>query len=349
MSDPSDLESVAEEAGLRYVSDSAPGLRRVRRGRGFSYVDPDGQAVTSPRVRDRVAALAIPPAWTDVWICRDPNGHLQATGRDARGRKQYRYHPRWRAVRDADKYDRLLDFGAHLEGLRRGIDEDSRRPVLDRDKVLALVLRLLDETLIRVGNQEYADDNDSFGLTTLRHEHVEVGSRRVRFEFVGKGGIEHEIRVDDPRLARAVRRCHELGGKSLFAYETEAGPVTVTSADVNERLRELVPGTEATAKDFRTWGATVRTLEHLAGVAPAEDERGREAQVLDAIDEAAAALGNTRAVCRSCYVHPAVPAAHLDGTLPEHWRGSRATAWYRRGERAALSLLASSPATMPDC
>lgn len=343
-----DTAEAAEQAGLHYVTDASPGIRRVRRGKGFSYQSRNGHAVDE-RTRERIRALAIPPAWTDVWICADPRGHLQATGRDARGRKQYRYHDRWRSVRDADKYDRLLDFGRHLEAVRRQVDEDSRRPVLDRDKVLGLVLRLLDETLIRVGNQEYADDNDSFGLTTLRHEHVEVGARRVSFEFVGKGGIEHEIRVDDPRLARAVRRCHELGGKSLFAYETEAGPVTVTSSDVNERLRELVPGADVSAKDFRTWGATVRTLEHLAGEEAADDERGREAQVLEAIDEAALLLGNTRTVCRSCYVHPAVPAAHLDGSLPEHWRSSRATSWYRRGERATLSLLEASPATLPAC
>jgi DNA topoisomerase-1 len=338
----SDAEAAAHEAGLHYVSDAAPGLRRVRRGKGFSYVDADGATVHDEAVRARIGALVIPPAWTDVWICKDPRGHLQATGRDARGRKVYRYHPRWRVVRDADKYDRLAEFGDSLETIRRRVDEDSRRPTLDRVKVTALVVRLLDETLIRVGNPEYAADNDSFGLTTLRHEHVQVGTKRVAFAFVGKAGVEHEVTVDDPRLARAIRRCHELGGKSLFAYESDDGPATITSDDVNDLLREIVPGGEVTAKDFRTWGATVGTLETLATEAPAPDEAGREGQVLDAIDAAAELLGNTRTVCRSCYVHPAVPAAHLDGTLAEHWRGARSTAWYRRAERAALSLLTAS-------
>jgi len=343
MPEPSDLEAAAEDAGLRYVSDAAPGLRRVRRGRGFGYVDAAGQPVTSTRVRERIAGLAIPPAWTDVWICRDPNGHLQATGRDARGRKQYRYHPRWRAIRDADKYDRLLAFGRHLETIRRQVDEDTRRPGLDRDKVLGLVLRLLDETLIRVGNPEYAEDNESYGLTTLRHEHVLVGRRSVTFDFVGKGGVEHEVAVSDARVARAVRHCHELGGKTLFAYETATGPVAVSSGDVNDRLRELADGAEISAKDFRTWGATVSVLEALATAEPAAAEREREAQVLAAVDEAAERLGNTRAVCRSCYVHPAVPAAHLGGILEEHWRSARRTTWYRRAERATLALLEATP------
>jgi len=254
----------------------------------------------------------------------------------------YLYHPRWRIVRDADKYDRLAEFGESLETIRRRVDEDSRRATLDRIKVTALVVRLLDETLIRVGNPEYAADNDSFGLTTLRQEHVQVGSRQVAFAFVGKAGVEHEVTVDDPRLARAVRRCHELGGKSLFAYESDDGPVTITSDDVNDLLREVVPSGEATAKDFRTWGATVCTLEVLATDEPAPDASGREDQVLEAIDAAAELLGNTRTVCRSCYVHPAVPAAHLDGTLAEHWQRARKTAWYRRAERATLSLLAAS-------
>lgn len=337
----SDAELAAREAGLRYVSDAAPGIRRVKRGRGFGYVTAEGDVIKDEAKRRRFQELVIPPAWTEVWICPDPRGHLQATGRDARGRKVYRYHPRWRSVRDADKYERLLDFGESLGAIRRRIDEDTRRPGLPREKVLALVVRLLDETLIRVGNLEYAEDNDSFGLTTLRAEHVQVGARRVTFDFVGKSGVEHEVAVDDPRLARAVRRCHELGGKTLFAYEGEDGPATVTSADVNDLLRDLVPGGDVTAKDFRTWGATVHTLETLAGEAPAGDERGREAQVLEAIDEAAVLLGNTRAVCRSCYVHPAVPQAHLDGTLAEHWRGARTTEWYRRAERATLSLLAA--------
>lgn len=328
----------AEDAGLHYVSDAAPGFRRRRAGRGFTYLRPDGTTLKDAAVRERIKALAIPPAWTDVWICADARGHLQATGRDQRGRKQYRYHPRWRATRDANKFDRLADFGAQLPELRRRIDEDLRLPGLPRDRVLALVVRLLDDTLVRVGNPEYAADNDTYGLTTLRRRHVALRSRRVTFEFTGKSGIEHEVQVQDPQLTRVVRRCHELGGKELFSYEAEDGALlSVSSNDVNAYLRETI-GDDTSAKDFRTWGGTVIALEFLAACATREDS-DRDADILAAIDAAAESLGNTRAVCRASYIHPAVPASYDTGVLLEHWNRARGTQRLRRGERATLAVL----------
>jgi DNA topoisomerase I len=335
-----DPAAAAEEAGLRYVSDATPGIRRVRSGSGFRYVGPDGETVRSPAVRDRIRALAIPPAWTDVWICPRQNGHLQATGRDARGRKQYRYHDRWRQVRDADKFDRLGQFGKALGPLRTTVDAELQRPgPLDRDKVLALVVRLLDETLVRVGNAEYAATNESYGLTTLGPEHVEIHGAEVTFAFVGKGGLEHEVSVNDRRLARLVKRCHELGGQELFAWTDADGRVVdVGSADVNAWLREHT-GETVSAKDFRTWGATVVATETLAALGPPTSTKEADAQVLEAIDAAAERLGNTRAVCRASYVHPVVPDSHVEGSLHERWARARRTTSHRRSERTVLDLL----------
>jgi DNA topoisomerase-1 len=335
-------QEVAEQAGLRYVSDRRPGIRRRRAGRGFSYRLPDGSTVRDPAERARIAALAVPPAWTDVWICRDPRGHVQATGRDVRGRKQYRYHPRWREVRDADKFDHLLAFGTRLGDLRAQVDEDLQGTGLPRERVLALVVRLLDDTLIRVGNAEYAADNDTYGLTTLRRRHVEVTDRRVVFEFVGKGGIDHRVKVAEPRLARLVRRCSELGGQELFTFVDEAGePTEVTSSDVNDYVRAVI-GQDTSAKDFRTWGGTVIATEALTGGRRPSTGPAVEAEILRAIDAAAEALRNTRTVCRQCYVHPAVPDAYRDGTLEQRWRSARATARHRRAERAVLAVLDAS-------
>jgi len=336
-----DPAAVAADAGLRYVSDTRPGIRRVRSGRGFRYVDPHGETVRSPAVRDRIRALAIPPAWTDVWICPTADGHIQATGRDARGRKQYRYHDRWRQVRDADKFERLGHFGLALGPLRATVDAHLQRPgALDRDKVLALVVRLLDETLVRVGNAEYAATNESYGLTTLGPEHVEIHGSEVTFAFVGKGGLEHEVSVSDRRLARLVRRCHELGGQELFAWTDPAGHVVdVGSSDVNAWLREQT-GELVSAKDFRTWGATVVATETLAELGPPASAKEAEAHVLAAIDNAAARLGNTRAVARASYVHPVVPDSHREGSLHERWARARRTAAHRRSERTVLDLLA---------
>jgi DNA topoisomerase-1 len=256
---PVDPEATAEEAGLRYVSDAMPGIRRRRAGRGFTYAGTDGRRLTDRRVLARIRALAIPPAWTDVWICPIARGHLQATGRDARGRKQYRYHARWREVRDEAKYGRMVAFGQALPRIRRRVEADLALPGLPRERVLAAVVRLLEKTAVRVGNEEYARENRSFGLTTLRNRHAEVGTSRIRFRFRGKGGKETEVELNDRRLARIVARCQELPGQALFTYLDEDGePRTVDSADVNEYLREI-SGEEFTAKDFRTWAGTVLT------------------------------------------------------------------------------------------
>jgi DNA topoisomerase I len=306
-------ERSARAAGLRYVTDQQPGITRRRRGRGFQYVAPDGSTITDADERRRIDALAIPPAWTDVWICPSPWGHVQATGRDARGRKQYRYHPKWREVRDETKYHRMAAFARALPRIRRRVDRDMRRHALGRDRVVATVVRLLDETTIRVGNDEYARENRSFGLTTLRDRHVEVKGDRIRFRFRGKAGRVHEVEVEDARVARVVRRCEDLPGQDLFQYVGDDGePVDVTSDDVNDYIREAA-GAEFTAKDFRTWTGTVLaawTLDELAG-----GETPPKKQLVAAIESVARELGNTPAVCRACYVHPDVISAHLDGTL----------------------------------
>lgn len=322
------------DAGLRYVGDVEPGIRRRRCGRGFTYTRPDGTPADQGE-RDRIAALAVPPAWTDVWICPDARGHLQATGRDARGRKQYRYHPRWREVRDGAKFDRLAEFGDALPELRRTVEADLATAGLSHRKVAALVVALLDRTLIRVGNEEYRRQNGSFGLTTLRHDHVEVVGSTIDFAFVGKGGREHSTSVRDRRLARAVRACHELGGRELFTYRGEDGtPVRVDSADCNEYLA-AVTGAGTTVKYFRTWGASVTALEALVD---AEDPIG-DGDVLRAVDLAAERLGNTRAVCRRAYVHPLLTDDLDAPQVRDAWRGARSTPSMSRAERALLRLL----------
>jgi len=334
-----DALDAADAAGLRYVSDESPGIRRVRRGRGFSYVDASGNTVADPAVRSRIEGIVIPPAWTDVWICPSADGHVQATGRDARGRKQYRYHPRWREVRDATKYDRLGGFGRLLPGVREQVDADLARAGFPPEKAMALVVRLLDDTLIRVGNDEYAAANESFGLTTLRPEHVDVGRDRIEFDFVGKGGAERRVTLDDRRLAKIVRQCSELGGQELFAYRDDAGDVRdVGSSDINTYLREISDA-DVTAKDFRTWGGTCVVGAALALCRPPRRDREAEKQVLGAIDVAAEVLGNTRAVCRNCYVHPAVLAAYRAGELADRWKAARPSARFDRTERMVLSLL----------
>jgi DNA topoisomerase I len=329
----------ADEADLFYVSDESPGIRRRRRGKGWAYYAPDGSVITDAEDRARIASIAVPPAWTDVWICPLADGHIQATGRDARGRKQYRYHPRWREVRDANKYDRMATFGTELPRLRRRIDEHLRLPGLPRDRVLALVVRLLDETLIRVGNDEYAATNDSYGLTTLRSEHVEVSGATVQFDFTGKGGLTHEVAVRDRRLAKLVQACSELQGHELFAYVGEDGSrVDVGSSDVNLYLREQTRQ-PFTAKDFRTWGGTAVAATTLVAIGPATNARQAERNVLEAFDAAAERLNNTRAVCRSCYVHPAVPDAYRTGELFDAWKVARSGHGLDRGERTVLTLL----------
>jgi len=315
--EPNDPELSAEEAGLRYVSDAMPGILRRRAGKGFTYIGPDGAKIADPDRVEWIRALAIPPAWTDVWISPIRRGPLQATGRDARGRKQYRYHPRWRAVRDEAKYGRLIDFARALPRIRRRTDRDLRRRGLPREKVLALVVRLLEATLIRVGNDEYARENRSYGLSTMRDRHVEVRGATMRFAFRGKGGKEHEIDVRDERLARIVRKVQELPGQTLFQYrDAEGARQDVASGDVNDYLREI-SGAEFTAKDFRTWAGTVAAAMALQEFSEIEDEAGRKKAIVRAIETVAERLGNTPTVCRACYVHPDILDSYLDGSLVE--------------------------------
>lgn len=330
----SELADAATDAGLRYVVDVEPGLRRRRRGRGFSYTTDSGRAVGVTE-RSRIVALVIPPAWTDVWICADDRGHLQATGRDDRGRKQYRYHPRWREVRDGAKFDKLVEFGVTLPDLRAAVGEDLARPGLPHRKVTALVVALLDRTLIRVGNEEYRRQNGSYGLTTLESDHVEVTGETMEFCFVGKGGRDHTTRLRDRRLSRAVRSCHELGGRELFTYiDADGTPVRVDSSDCNEYLSSIM-GAGTTVKFFRTWGASVTALESLIGAG----EAITDADVLAAVDEAAVRLGNTRAVCRRAYVHPSLTDDLDVELLRSAWSRARATSSMSRAERAFLNLI----------
>jgi DNA topoisomerase I len=336
--DDTDVLDAVARARLTYTTDVRPGFRRVRHGRGFRYEGPRGGAVSDDD-KAWIESLVIPPAWTDVWISTDRRGHLLATGRDARGRKQHRYHPRWRKVRDETKFARLPEFGAALPDLRAEVDGWLRKRTLSQEKVVALVVRLLDDTLVRVGNAEYAAENGSFGLTTLRSDHVALSDRRAVFCFVAKGGQEHEVEVADAALARAVRRCHELGGQELFAYEGPDGePVDVTSSHVNDFLRAAT-GLDVSAKIFRTWGGTVTAAEHLAKAGPPEDDTDAEARILEAVDHAASVLGNTRAVARASYVHPQVPDAYRSGELAEVWPKVRRSDRLDRAERLVLRLL----------
>jgi DNA topoisomerase-1 len=318
-----DPRASAELARLRYSSDRRRGITRRRAGRGFTYLDADGSAIRDPRVLDRIRRLAIPPAWTDVWICPDPAGHLQATGRDARGRKQYRYHQRWRSTRDRAKFERILAVARVLPKIRRRCDRDLARRALTRDKVLATVVRLLELTLIRVGSDEYARLNRSYGLTTMRDRHATVRGASVRFRFRGKSGQLHDVDVRDRRLATIVRRCQELPGQELFQYLDEDGKVVdVTSDDVNAYLR-AASGADVTARDFRVWAATVAAYRALSGGEPADDEPAAKRNVLQAIRLSAGQLGNTPAVARQSYVHPGVLEAYLDGSLEPNGRPGR--------------------------
>jgi DNA topoisomerase-1 len=312
-----DPSTIAEAAGLRYLGDDRPGIRRRRVGRSFAYYGPDGQLLRDGLTLARIRKLAIPPAWQEVWICPSSRGHIQATGRDARGRKQYRYHERWRAVRDQNKYDRLISFGLALPALRVQVDRDLRQPTLSQTRILAAIVRLLDTSLIRIGNQEYARQNRSFGLTTLRNRHVRLNGDRLEFQFRGKSGREHRLSLHDPRLARVVRRCQELPGQTLFQYRDESGDyIAVDSDDVNAYLRSITEQ-PFSAKDFRTWAGTVIAARALAdSPVPASDAEASRL-VAQAIALTAERLGNTRAVCRRCYVHPAVVAAYLDGSLQQ--------------------------------
>jgi len=307
----------AKAAGLRYVSDDKPGITRVNKGEGVIYLDKDGKAVEDEATLARIKALVIPPAWTDVWICPSANGHLQATGRDARKRKQYRYHAKWRSVRDEVKYERMLNFGQSLPAIRVAVDKALQLPGLPREKVLATIVRLLEVTMMRIGNEEYARTNKSFGLTTLRSRHVKVDGKEIDFNFRGKSGVFHTIHLEDRRLAKIIAKTRELPGQDLFQYVDEDGePHTVDSGDVNEYLQQIT-GEAYTAKDFRTWSGTVLAALALHEFEKFDSETQAKKNIVRAIESVAERLGNTPTICRKCYVHPAVIDAYLEGTVLE--------------------------------
>ena len=341
----------AKAAGLLYVTDSLPGISRRRVGRGFSYVDPEGRVIRAREHIRRFRSLVIPPAWNEVWICPDPDGHLQVTARDARGRKQYRYHPRFRAHRDHAKFDKMVELSDVLWQVRERVERDIALPGLQRDKVMATLVWLLERTLMRVGSHELAKENNSFGLTTLRRRHVSIDGSTLRFEFRGKSGVAHAVAVTDRRIARIVQRCRELPGRELFQYVDARGKRQIVYADdVNTYLREIT-GRDVTAKDFRTWMGTMLAAAALREMGPAPTKRAAERNILAAIDRTAERLGNTRAVCRKYYIHPALIEAYLEGAvlspLPEPvWQERRTHGpALRRHEAEVLAFLKERVAT----
>ena len=343
--DNTEYATSAHEAGLRYVMDGAPGIHRKGAGKGFFYLDPRGRRITDPKVIARIKQIVIPPAWTDVWICPSPNGHIQATGRDAKDRKQYRYHPKYREVRDETKFERVLQFSRVFPAVREQVERDLRRRGLPRRKVLAAVVYLLEKTLIRVGNEEYARVNESYGLTTLQDRHAEVRCGQVKFEFRGKSGIDHAVLFSDRRLARIIQGCQELPGQQLFKYEDQDGTLqTVDSDDINEYLAAITGG-DFTAKDVRTWAGTVLAAGALRDAGPTASDAAIEHNIRAALDDVADHLGNTRAVCLQYYVHPRVLENYRAGRVIEaaaplktHQRNSMRTA-LRRDEVAVLRML----------
>ena len=333
----------AREAKLRYVSVTDPGIRRARNGKGFRYLGPDDKAITDADTLKRIRSLAIPPAYQDVWICTDARGHLQATGHDARGRKQYRYHADWRAMRDSAKFERMVEFGEALPRLRKNLRKDLALPGLPQDKVLAVVVALLDSTLVRVGNVEYARENKSYGLTTLRDRHVKfINDGRAVMQFRGKGGIDHEVSIDDLRLARIVRHCQEVPGQHLFQYKGLDGLHHPIDSDQVNQYIERAMGTGFTAKDFRTWGATERAIALMSCEALPEtaSDAAYAACIMKTVKEVAAELRNTPAVCRKSYINPAVFEAWREGRLHQYVRGDMTNS-PRKAEKAALVFLRS--------
>jgi DNA topoisomerase-1 len=333
---------MAVEAGLIYVSDAEPGIRRLRAGKGFRYITPENRRLAASKELKRIASLAIPPAYRNVWISMKPRGHLQATGRDARGRKQYRYHPDWRQVRDGAKFDRMVAFGEALRKLRNKLRRDLRLPGLPREKVLAVVVSILDATRVRIGNTEYARDNKSFGLTTLRNRHVSfIGDGRAVLNFRGKGGVQHEVHIGDKRIAQIVRRCQEMPGQHLFQYVVDDGQrCPIDSGQVNEYLREAM-GDDFTAKDFRTWGATLHAIILLARTPLPEvpSERAMKSQIAEVVKQVAAKLRNTPAVCRKSYINPAVFDSWRQGLIHKVFNGSLSRAAPRKAESLVLAFL----------
>jgi DNA topoisomerase-1 len=343
----SEHRKTAARVGLKYVTDGLAGITRQRAGKGWIYFAPNGVRIRDPDKRRRLNSLAIPPAWTDVWICPDPDGHIQATARDARGRKQYRYHSEYREACDRSKFRHMLEFSEILPRIRERVERDLGREDLSRRQILATVVRLLDRTLIRVGNDEYARENRSFGLTTLRRRHVEVDGTSLRFSFRGKSGVEHNVSLTDRRLAKIIQRCQDLPGTELFQFLDAKGKrQTISSDDVNAHLREIT-GRDVTAKDFRTWGGTMHAAVTLRSLGLASSRREADRNIIRAIDLVAERLGNTRAVCRKYYVHPALLNAYLAGrtvALPSlepqpKRRGGAGAAALRRDEVTVLQFL----------
>jgi DNA topoisomerase I len=310
-----DPKDAAQSVGLRYVSDARPGIRRRKSGKGFRYTRVDGSRLSEPDVLRRIKALAVPPAWTDVWICPFAEGHIQATGRDAKGRKQYRYHARFREVRESTKYERVIGFADALSSIREKVEEHMALRGLPREKVLATVVHLLETTLIRVGNDDYAKENNSYGLTTLKNRHVAVEGNEVHFRFTGKSGKQWSLRVKDRRVAKIIRACQELPGQELLQYVDEEGHCQdVTSTDVNDYLKEIT-GTDITAKDFRTWAGTVLAAMALNELESFDSAAQAKRNLRSAIEKVSARLGNTPTICRKCYVHPEVLNSYVDGNL----------------------------------
>jgi DNA topoisomerase-1 len=344
-----DAEDACNLAGLRYVSDARAGISRRRSGKGFSYRTADGKKLAEPRTLSRIGKLAIPPAWTDVWICPFADGHVQATGRDARGRKQYKYHERFREVRDSNKYERIIAFARALPGIRAKVQKHLALRALPREKVLATVVQLLESTLIRVGNDGYARSNKSYGLTTLRNRHAAVNGSQVRFRFTGKGGKQWSLKVEDRRIARIIRQCQELPGQELLQYLDDDGkPQDVTSGDINIYLREIT-GLDITAKDFRTWAGTVLAAMALHELESFGSAAQAKRNLRQAIQRVAARLGNTPTICRKCYIHPDIIDSYLDGDLALEIK-ARARSELRKGvaglepeEVAVLAILREPP------
>ncbi len=343
--DATEHTNSAKAAGLKYVTEASPGITRKRAGKGFFYLDPEGRRITDRDVIARIKGLVIPPAWTEVWICPRGDGHIQATGRDAKRRKQYRYHSKYRAIRDETKFERILEFSKVLPRMRKQVERDLSRSGLPRQKVLAAVLRLLEATLIRVGNDEYARDNQSYGLTTLKESHADVQGWKVKFAFRGKSGVEHSVSITDGRLARIVQHCQTLPGEELFKYVDENDrQQVVDSGDINSYLADIT-GASFTAKDIRTWTGTVLAAAALRDLGVADTEKEKKANILACIDAVAERLGNTRAVCRSYYIHPKVIELYRSGRTidvphpPEKHTRKKVKGELRRDEIALLKLL----------
>lgn len=347
---PDEVKS-AKAAGLRYVIPKGLGIQRKAAGNGFTYLDPNGNPVTDEETLARIKSLVIPPAWTSVWISPSANTHIQAIGRDAKGRKQYRYHPEYRKVRDMVKFDRMRIFGRFLPKIRRVVGQDLARKGMPKRKVLAAIVKLLETTYIRIGNEEYAEENGSFGLTTLRNQHVQILGNVLKFKFRGKSAQNHEIKIEDPRLAKIVKRCRDLPGSSLFEYLDEDGqPKTVDSGDVNDYLREITGG-DFTAKDFRTWGGTCLAANYLLQrCAVSEQNQSTKAALVDVVKEVASKLGNKPATCKKYYIHPSVMECYEAGqlaNLAEKYREGHSEHLYERIVLALLTPLKRARAKAP--